>query len=791
MHAVSISRDAMCEPQEEVMSIVSYLRRIAPCGFFVATIGASSALHAQSLGVVSGKVSTSAGAPVVGAFISLDDAAPITQTSETGDFRIDGVPAGNHVLHVRRGGFVEATDSLIVSPDSVQSRSITLTEKVATLAGVTVIGTKSDLAERREQLQQVPGGVAMVEAQQLRATRQANLKDVLQFVPGVYIQPRFGAADESQISIRGSGLRDNFHARGVNLLVNGMPYRNADGFTDFESLEILTTDAIEVYKGGNALRYGGSTLGGAINLDTKTGFSSSPVSIFGQGGSFGFYKTQLESGGARGSADYYASYARTGLDGYRQWSANQRDRLNLHAGYRLGENTDARAFYFYAQVNEHLPGALDRATFESDPTAADPTNVAQHWGRDYNLHHIGLQLRSQLTPTQRIEISPYMQYRDIDHPIFEVISQVSHDYGAEARYENTADIGPMDNELTIGFQPAYETLQNRQYQNNAGKHGALTKDQRDRAISYAVYAEDVLALTRRFSAVIAIRAERAVRETKDYFLSNGDQSDRRTYSPINPKLGFIYSLGSDIAQLFGNASRSFEPPLLLELNSLTTPGYIPLEGQSAWQYELGGRGRRLGLAWDVSAYDVELRNEILNINVQPFPSAPFTVPTYRNAPKTRHTGLELGLSYQVPGALFLHGDVGDHITLRTAYTLARYKYVDDPNYAGNDIPGAPSQVLSTEIKYTHPSGFSLAPSVEWIPQSYFLDSPNTVRNAGWTNLSLRAEWNSMYGVSLFAGGQNLANRRFSQSVQVDNAAGKYFEPADARFFYAGLRWSPR
>ena len=773
------------------MSLFSHLRRIAPCSVFLATVGATSVLHAQSLGVVAGKVSTSAGAPVIGAFISLDDAAPITQTSETGEFRIDGVPTGNHVLHVRRGGFVEAVDSIVVTTGADQPRAITLNDKVATLVSVTVIGTKSDLAERREQLDQVPGGVAMVEAPQLRATRQANLKDVLQFVPGVYIQPRFGAADESQLSIRGSGLRDNFHARGVNLLVNGMPYRNADGFTDFESLEMLTTDAIEVYKGGNALRYGGSTLGGAINLDTKTGFSSSPVALFGQGGSFGFYKTQLESGGARGQADYYASYARTGLDGYRQWSSNLRDRLNLHAGYRLGDNTDARAFYFYAHVNEELPGALDRATFESNPTAADPTNIAQRWGRDYNLHHIGLQLRSQLTPTQRIEISPYMQYRDIDHPIFEVISQISHDYGAEARYENTANIGTMDNRLTIGIQPAYETLQNRQYQNNAGEHGALTKDQRDRATNYALYAEDLLSLTRRFSAVIGVRADRAVRETKDYFLSNGDQSDRRTYRPINPKVGFIYSLGSDVAQIFGNASRSFEPPLLLELNSLTTPGYIALEGQSAWQYELGGRGRRLGLTWDVAAYDVELRNEILNINVQPFPGAPFTVPTYRNAPKTRHTGLELGLSYQVPGALFVRGDVGDHVTLRTAYTLAKYKYIVDPNYAGNDIPGAPSQVLSTEIKYTHPSGFSLAPSVEWVPQSYFLNSANTVRNDGWTNLSLRAEWSSSYGINLFAGGQNLADRRFSQSVQVDNDAGMYFEPVDGRSFYAGLRWSPR
>jgi iron complex outermembrane receptor protein len=774
------------------MSNRSLFRRIAP-SFLISTVAvviATTDLAAQSVGEITGKVTTAANAPVVGAFISIDDAAPATQTDAEGNFRIGDVAIGSHVLHVRRSGFVESADSVVVAADAPSQINITLADKVATLAGVTVIGSKTDLDETRAQLAKIPGAVAMVEAPEIRATRQANLKDVLQFVPGVYIQPRFGAADESQISIRGSGLRDNFHARGVNLLVNGMPYRNADGFTDFESLEMLTTEAIEVYKGGNALRYGGSTMGGAINLDTKTGYSSSPISLFGEGGSFGFYKTQLESGGTRGPADYYASYGRTSLDGYRQWSAQRRDRVNLHGGYRLSENTDARAFYFFAHVKEELPGALDRATFDSNPRAADPDNVANKWGRDYDLHHLGLQLRTQLSPSQRLEISPYMQYRDIDHPIFQVISQISHDYGAEVRYENTGDLGALGNRFTLGFQPAYESLLNHQYVNNAGEHGAPTKNQHDHATNVAFYAEDVVSLTSQFSAVIGVRADRATRETKDFFLSDGDQSDRRTYNPVSPKVGFIYSLRSGAAQIFGNASRSYEPPLLLELNSLTTPGYIALEGQSAWQYELGARGRQIGLSWDLSAYDIELRNEILNINVQPFPGAPFTVPTYRNSPKTRHAGIEAGLSYQLPGALFVRGDVADHLSVRASYTLARYTFVQDPNFTDNDIPGAPRQVLSTEIKYTHPSGFSLAPTLEWIPQSYFLDSQNTVTNDGWTNLSLRAEWATAYGMTLFAAGQNLADRRFSQSVQVDNAAGQYYEPADGRSFYAGLRWTP-
>jgi hypothetical protein len=122
-------------------------------------------------------------------------------------------------------------------------------------------------------------------------------------------------------------------------------------------------------------------------------------------------------------------------------------------------------------------------------------------------------------------------------------------------------------------------------------------------------------------------------------------------------------------------------------------------------------------------------------------------------------GLEVGSSCQLPGAVFVRGDVADHLSLRASYTLARYTFVDDSTYQGNDIPGAPRQGLATEIKYTHPTGFSLAPSIEWIP--------------------LRAELATSFGMNLFAAGQNLTKRRFSQSVHADNSAGKWFE----------LRWT--
>ena len=746
------------------------------------TLAFASSLPAQAAGAIAGRVlSAGSATPVIGAFISIDGASPVAQTDTAGAFRVDGIAPGPHTIQAHRVGYVASSRTIDVVSQTVTAVDIVLAADAATLAAVTVIGSRSDIADTRARMARVPGAVSLVPPEEIRSTRQANLKDVLSFTPGVYVQPRFGAADESQISVRGSGLRNNFHARGINLLVNGMPYRNADGFTDFESLELLTAEAIEVYKGANALRYGGSTLGGAISINTKTGHTARPISLFAQGGAFGFYKAQLSSGAVLGDFNYYASYARTELDGYRDWSDQQRDRVNLHAGYRLGTTLDARAFYFFARVREHLPGALTRAELDANPRQAVANNVTNRWGRDYDLHHLGMQLRAQLTPTQRLEVSPYLQYRDIAHPIFEVIAQVSRDVGVELRYENVTPIGGREHRLTLGVQPAWQNMDNRQFQNVGGGHGAATRDEKDKVTNLGIYLEDAIGLTDRLTAVLGARFDYSRRTVADHFLGDGDQSDRRVFTSVTPRVGLLFDAPSLGGSVFANVSRTVEPPLLLELASFGNPGgFIDLEAQDAWQLELGARGRRSALTWELSLFDIRLSDEILNINVRPFPGATFTVPSYRNAARTRHSGLEAGFAYQLTSA----------VQTRIAYTFARFAYVADSTFDGNDIPGAPAHHLTAELKLEPAPGWSVSPQVEWVPSAYYVNSENTVKNEGWATLGLRAEWSgARTGLTAFIEGRNLLDRGYSASVQVDNAAGRYFEPADRRAVYAGLRWS--
>ena len=134
---------------------------------------------------------------------------------------------------------------------------------------------------------------------------------VLDFVPGVLIQGRQGAtSEESQLSIRGSGLRNNFHMRGINVTwSDGFNLNNADGFFRPEVLELFSSKRLEVYKGANALRFGGNGLGGAINLVGKTGADAGMAELWSEGGSFGFAKNYLASGQVYGPFDIYAGFS--------------------------------------------------------------------------------------------------------------------------------------------------------------------------------------------------------------------------------------------------------------------------------------------------------------------------------------------------------------------------------------------------------------------------------------------------------------------------------------------------
>ena len=640
--------------------------------------------------------------------------------------------------------------------------------------------------QAREEIQRVPGGAAVIPQAEIESSRSSNLKDVLDFTPGVLIRPRVGAADESQLSIRGSGLRNNFHLRSVNVLIDGFVYGQADGFSDFEALELLATKRIEVYKGANALRFGGFTLGGAINLVTKTGHDEGLLALRTEAGSFGFLKNHIATGQVYGPFDFYASFTDVELEGFRDHSEQQRRRFYATFGYDLGGGTTIRLDLGYVHNDENLPGALTRNEFELDPRRADPTNVATRAARRYDYVRGAVTLRTPLGETTVVEARVQADYQDLDHPLsFAVIDQTTYDWGAELRYIQTAPIFGLASRFTAGLQYLSTNQIDVNVANVLGRRGLRAKNQLNQATNVGLYVEEQLDVTPAITLVVGAREQYAYRAARDHFLSNGNQSDDDDYFSFVPRAGVIGRVTKDI-QVYANASYAYEPPLILEL---TAPGQLTgnfnaLDPQRAWQFEIGTRGRVGRVAWDVAIYDIELWDEIQNVNVQPFPGAPFTIPRFRNVERSRHMGAEAGFD-----VVLVRDLAGGALTGRAAYTWSRFVFVDDPNFGNNDLPGAPRHFVRGELRYDHASGLWFAPNVEWVPRGYFVNSENLNRTSPYELGGVRMGYDyKPWNLSVFFEGRNLANVNYVSSVQVDNANARFFEPGDGRAFYGGVSW---
>lgn len=456
-----------------------------------------------------------------------------------------------------------------------------------------------------------------------------------------------------------------------------------------------------------------------------------------------------------------------------------------------------RLDFNFVNNREQLPGALTRAEFDRDPRQAQPAAITQNARHDFQFTRAAFQVHTPLTKTQVIEWFGQYHYTDLDHPLpFAVIDNVDNNWGTELRYILAAPLFGHGNRLTAGLQYAETRQADVNFANLQGTRGAKTKDQINRARNIGLYAEDHFDLTPAVTLVAGGRLQYAFRSVDDRFLTEADaqpdDSGSIDYVSFSPRVGAIWQV-SPAVQIYGNASRAYEPPLILEL---TAPGQLTgdlgaLNPQKSWQFEIGTRGSmRDRLAWDISVYDIELWDEIQNLNVQPFPGAPFTIPRFQNIDRSRHLGVEAGVDVRVLDGVARTlgmGDIGDTLTLRTAYTWSRFVFINDPTFGNNNIPGAPEHFIAGELRYDHPSRFWLAPRIESVPKGYFVNSENTVRTDPYVLVSLRMGYEYVpWNLRLFFEARNLTDTNYVSAVVVDAADGRFFQPGDGRGFYGGI-----
>jgi iron complex outermembrane recepter protein len=667
--------------------------------------------------------------------------------------------------------------SLPTFADNLKLPEVTVTEKRQTESI-----TQPDIKTATEEINQTAGGVTVVDMEKVKEGRTSNFVDTLGLATGVLAQSRFGA-EETRLSIRGSGLQRTFHGRGIKLMQDGIAVNLADGGFDFPSIDPMATNYIEVYRGANAMQYGAANLGGAINFVSHTGYTAPKFQVRTEAGTYGYYRLGVATAGVVNDLDYYVTASTYGQNGYRDNAEQSADRLTGNIGYRINDSAETRFYFGYLNNDSQLPGNLSKSQLDTDPQLATIRAGQGINRRDVDLWRIGNKTTFVFDQT-KLELGAFYSNKRLFHPIIDlfafgvdtvgVIDQKSDDYGITARVTHDGQLFGLKNTFIAGISPTYGQTDAKNFRNVNGSRGAQVNQFDQTASNFESFIENRLSVTPATTLVTGLQYTYAKRKSVDLMITaTGDQSLNESYNQTSPKLGVLYQLQPNV-QLFANVSRSFEPPSFGELSNIVAS---TLKAQSGTTFEVGSRGNSQHVDWDIALYYARLQNELLQIS--PIPGNTQTI----NADRSIHAGLELGMTARLPWHLeWRHNLLINHFTLD-----------NDATFGNNRLPGIQRSLLRGELMYRN-NDFYAGPTIEISPERYNVDFAQTLYADSYALLGFKLGQKVNPNWSWFLEARNLTDKKYAASTDVIRAANATrsdaaFLPGDGRSAYFGLQWT--
>ncbi|MEM1128605.1 MAG: TonB-dependent receptor [Bacteroidota bacterium] len=225
------------------------------CLLALAVSGTSLAM-AQA--VLEGTVSTD-GTPVPFANVGVRGTALGTAADLTGQYRLEGLPAGTHTLVVSAIGFSTVEQRVEVDAGGTYTVDVSLVETVVETDGVVVTGTMIETYVKDS-----PVKVDVVSPQYLEKIPTANVMEVLENVNGLYQQIDCAVCGTNNIRI--NGMDGPYTA----VLIDGMPIMSSLATVyGLNGISPSLIQQVEVIKGPMSTLYGSEAMGGVINIITK------------------------------------------------------------------------------------------------------------------------------------------------------------------------------------------------------------------------------------------------------------------------------------------------------------------------------------------------------------------------------------------------------------------------------------------------------------------------------------------------------------------------------------------
>ena len=567
-----------------------------------------------------------------------------------------------------------ATDGTVtVKPAPVQQKSQPAKKpepETVTLEPMTVVGeasidnslTTPSLAESERKLNRVPGATTVIDGKRIKEGATLTVSDALANTAGVYVgDSGAGATSGSRISIRGSDVNSFISPmRGLQILRDGLPFTNANGFTDTESINFYAIDHINVYRGASALEYGSGSLGGGINYITPTGYTADRLKVGMTYGTNGYVRPSISAGGVLGNGfDAFGSFTYVDTNTTRANNVQEQFLGFGNIGYRWNENHETRLSVEIQNHNYLFASPLTKQQVSDNPNQNPTTSVPP---TGFPVYRVDLRHSVKLADGDRFDIGAYYFDKNFSFSFSDFGFFTDHwqDAGFSWRHEINGGLFGLKNKVVWGGLNQWMWIKDRNFDAPATlgggfQRGALLNQERDNWTNIAAYLEDQLSLTDTLTLVVGgqINYRKVNYERVIGFVPSPERPSNQAnqdFFNFNPKLGFTWQ-ATEEAQLYGNISRSAEPPSLFDLNQVFQQP--TLTSQTASTVEIGTRGQADWLKWDLAFYHAWLNDELLVIPTPPFGSGDFTT---ANAGNTQHTGIELALESTMPLDVITSGD---------------------------------------------------------------------------------------------------------------------------------------
>jgi len=205
--------------------------------------------------------------PIVGARVKLQGTVLGAVTNSKGEFIIKAVPDGNFVIIVNSIGMntIRKDIELKHIDGDEYIMDIHMEENPVKVSNIVVTATKSEKV-----YDDIPIKVSTITEADINISSSNNLRESLQFQPGVRTEVNCQNCGFSQVRING------LDGKYSQILIDGRAiFSSLNGVYGLDQIPTNMIDRVEVIRGGASSLYGGNAIAGVINVITKTPYYNS------------------------------------------------------------------------------------------------------------------------------------------------------------------------------------------------------------------------------------------------------------------------------------------------------------------------------------------------------------------------------------------------------------------------------------------------------------------------------------------------------------------------------------